>query len=158
MAFLILDLSAHQTPQGSGSPNANFNNFDFAAIKAAGVKGVIFRVIGFRSGSVMIDASFDSGYTKAKAAGLYVGAYHFLSQNFATRQNGINDANLLLQHINGKKLDLGVWADYEPDDNNHLTRNNKSGVTAALQGWCDTIEDAGFYAGIYANPSHIHHI
>lgn len=153
MAFLILDMSAHQTPQGSGSPNANFNNFNFAALKAAGVKGVIFRVIGFRSGSVMIDASFESGYTKAKAAGLYVGAYHFLSQNFKTRQNGVNDANLLLQHIRGKKLDLGVWADYEPDDNNRLTRNNKSGVTAALQGWCDTIEDAGFYAGIYANVS-----
>ena len=33
MAFLILDMSAHQTPQGSGNPNANFNEAELNSIQ-----------------------------------------------------------------------------------------------------------------------------
>lgn len=146
--YKVIDLSAHQTPQGSGDPNASFATKDFTKLKEAGIKGVIFRVIGFRNGQVTPDASFNSGYTKAKAAGLYVGAYHYISQNFKTKQNGINDANLLLSYIRGKDLKMGVWCDVEDES----IVGNKSGVTEALKGWCETISNAGFYAGIYANP------
>lgn len=141
MAFLVVDLG------GSPQDQVNMNR-----LKQAGVKGVILRC---RRQTNQRDSTYEQAYRNAKAAGLYIGAFHFVTNQFGTRQNGINDANAFLNDlkIDGKYpvMKMGVWCDYETYNNN-ITKE-KAKVTKALQGWCDTCEDAGFYAGIYSSVS-----
>lgn len=82
-------------------------NVDFEQVKNAGVEIVIIKAT---EGKTWQDPRFMSYYNDAKAAGLKVGAYHFL------RRNAVEDeANNLLSVIRNLKLECKVIIDAEVD-------------------------------------------
>lgn len=83
------------------------NNIDYAAAKNAGYDFVIIR-IGYNGSK---DIYFDSNYTRAKAAGMKVGAYFYTIK--LTEADAINDANRVLSWLGNKTLEMGVAYDME---------------------------------------------
>lgn len=123
---------------------SEFNgSVDFSTLKNAGVKYAIIRT-GFGSDYPgQQDKRFEENVRKADAAGMPWGAYHYAYAK--TRQGGIDEAKHCLRLLNGRKPLYGVW--YDMEDNSTLGGD----LLGAAQGFCDTMEAAGLYAGVYAS-------
>lgn len=123
---------------------SEFNgSVNFSTLKNAGVKYAIIRT-GFGSDYPgQQDKRFSENVRKADAAGMPWGAYHYAYAK--TRQGGIDEAKHCLRLLNGRKPLYGVW--YDMEDNSTLGGD----LLGAAQGFCDTIEAAGLYAGVYAS-------
>ena len=57
---------------------------DFNRVRCAGIDGVIIRTGFGVENPRQVDRRFEEYYSGAKAAGLYVGAYHYRSKHSAT--------------------------------------------------------------------------
>ena len=116
-----------------------------ADLKAAGVGFVICKT-GFGSDYPgQQDSGFAANVKLLDAAGIPWGAYHF---SYATTRNGgINEAKHMLRLLNGRKPLYGVWFDMEA--NSTLGGD----LPGAAEGFCETMEAAGLYVGVYASTS-----
>ena len=116
-------------------------NFDL--LKQNGVEFVIIRT-GFGSDYPgQQDKNWGANVTACENMGMPYGVYHYgYARN---RQGGINEAKHCLRLLNGRKPLYGVW--YDMEDNSTLGGD----LLGAAQGFCDTIEAAGLYAGVYAS-------
>ena len=140
MDRLVLDISVHQ------------GKVDFNKMKAAGVKGVIIRCgyTGWGSTkSKQKDAKFEENYKKAKEVGLPVGVYWYSCAS--TEAEAIEEANLTLEYIKGKQIDYPVYFDSE--DSHWQRPLSVSELSKVAKAFCETIEKAGYYVGIYASTS-----
>ena len=129
---------------------------DFAAVKKSGVDFVILRIGGryySQEGKMYTDGSFDAFYSQATAAGLKVGAY-FYSQAITTDE-AAEEAEYCIKKLDGKKLDYPIAFDWETIDDDTARTDNVSGatITAMAEKFCDTIEENGYRAMVYANTS-----
>lgn len=118
---------------------------DFNAVRHAGYEFVILKAGGSDDG-FYTDRCFESFYDQALAAGLHVGAYYFVGPEFTSAGDGRADAKRFIQILGNRLFDMPVYVDIEctrPDD--------KDGVTDAAIAFCDTMEAAGYFAGIYAS-------
>ena len=116
-----------------------------ADLKAAGVGFVICKT-GFGSDYPgQQDSGFAANVKLLDAAGIPWGAYHF---SYATTRNGgIQEAKHMLRLLNGRKPLYGVWFDMEA--NSTLGGD----LPGAAEGFCETMEAAGLYVGVYASTS-----
>ena len=116
-----------------------------ADLKAAGVGFVICKT-GFGSDYPgQQDSGFAANIKLLDAAGIPWGAYHF---SYATTRNGgIQEAKHMLRLLGGKKPLYGVWFDMEA--NSTLGGD----LPGAAEGFCETMEAAGLYVGVYASTS-----
>lgn len=116
-----------------------------ADLKAAGVGFVICKT-GFGSDYPgQQDGGFAANVKLLDAAGIPWGAYHF---SYATTRNGgISEAKHMLRLLNGRKPLYGVWFDMEA--NSTLGGD----LPGAAEGFCETMEAAGLYVGVYASTS-----
>ena len=116
-----------------------------ADLKAAGVEFVICKT-GFGSDYPgQQDSGFAANVKLLDAAGIPWGAYHF---SYATTRNGgISEAKHMLRLLNGRKPLYGVWFDMEA--NSTLGGD----LPGAAEGFCETMEAAGLYVGVYASTS-----
>ena len=116
-----------------------------ADLKAAGVEFVICKT-GFGSDYPgQQDSGFAANVKLLEAAGIPWGAYHF---SYATTRNGgIQEAKHMLRLLNGRKPLYGVWFDMEA--NSTLGGD----LPGAAEGFCETMEAAGLYVGVYASTS-----
>ena len=149
--WTVIDISRHNA----------VGNFNWSAIKAAGVMGVILRVGGRGYGSdkqLYDDVAFYQHYTRAKAAGLHIGAYFY---SYAlTEAQAKEEAQLtidLLRSYNAK-LDMPVYIDiedYVEDDytDNQHARAGKAACTKVVDTFCKAIKNAGYYPGVYCNKN-----
>lgn len=116
---------------------------DFTRVRSAGIDGVIIRTgFGIEAPS-QIDRRFEEYYAGAKAAGLYVGAYHYsyaVSPDEAAREAGF-----MLKIIKGKSFELPIYGDFE--EQGKLSVSTCSNMVSAF---CDRLEAAGAWAGIYS--------
>ena len=93
------------------------------------------------------DSCFESFYNDAKARGIPVGAYWYSCAN--TYDKGVAEANYFYDNcLKGKQFEYPVYMDVE---DSHWQVGNKDGVTAAIKGFCETLEAKKFYVGIYAS-------
>ena len=116
-----------------------------ADLKAAGVEFVICKT-GFGSDYPgQQDSGFAANVKLLDAAGIPWGAYHF---SYATTRNGgISEAKHMLRLLNGRKPLYGVWFDMEA--NSTLGGD----LPGAAEGFCETMEAAGLYVGVYASTN-----
>ena len=128
-----IDVSHHQGIINWES--AAKNGIDFAIIKAGGSDKGFYK-----------DSKFEDNYAGAKQAGLHVGAYYYVGKNCTTRYAGISDAQRFIELLKGKQFDFPVYIDLES-----TPTSAKAGATEAVIGFCETLEAAGYYAGIYAS-------
>lgn len=120
---------------------------DWAKVKASGIDFAILRC-SFGRASSQKDAMFETNYKNAKAAGMPVGAYHY---SYATTvEQAKAEAQLCLNTIKGKTFEYPIYFDIEDPSQSSLS---KSTISAIIKAFCKTVEEAGYYVGIYANLS-----
>lgn len=133
-----LDISSYQ------------NGINFDTIKNAGINFLILRAgfTGWGTGiSYNKDKCFEEFYSKAKQRDINVGAYWYSCAN--TKEKGIAEARYMYENcLKGKQFEYPIYIDVE--DMHHQV-NNKRGVTDAIIGFCEYLENLGYYVGIYAS-------
>lgn len=109
--------------------------FDFVIIKAGGSDAGFYR-----------DKKFETNYKKAKEAGLCVGAYYFVGKDCTSYAAGVADAKRFIELLAGKSFEYPVFIDIE-----QTPIVKRQGATNAVIGFCETMETAGYYVGVYAS-------
>ena len=125
-----IDVSAYQ-----GKP-------DWSAVRAAGIEMAIIRAAN-RKGK---DSSFEHNYTGCGLAGIKRGVYRYSYAK--TVDAAVKEAMEVVQILNGRKLEMGVWLDLEWKEQRALGRK---AITAIAKAWIQTIQAAGYVCGIYCN-------
>ncbi len=93
------------------------------------------------------DSSFETFYSEAKAKGIPVGCYWYSCAN--NHEKGVAEANYLYENcLKGKQFEYPIYIDVE---DSHWQVGNKDGVTAAIKGFCETLEAKKYYVGIYGS-------
>ena len=123
---------------------------DFVKVKSAGYSFVFLREgygdeVSYPSQK---DSRFESNYKNAKAAGLHVGAYHYL---YATTVEGAKrEAQGFLKNLSGKSFDMPVALDIEERSQYNLPNST---VEAIVKAFMDVCEQAGYYCLLYSYES-----
>lgn len=118
---------------------------DFSKVKASGIEFVIIKAGGSDNGFYK-DSYFEKNYEKAKAAGLSVGAYYFVGKRFQGAQSGTLDAKRFLDIIKGKEFEFPVFVDVEAPGFQYKEDNTDAAIA-----FCETMEKAGYFCGIYGS-------
>lgn len=141
-ALVGIDVSAHQ------------KEIDWERVKEDGVDFAILRVgyRGYTNGGISMDPYFLQNLDGAKTAGLQVGAYFF--SQAVSEEEARQEAEFLLECLDGAELDLPVYYDWESIEAEART-DGVSGtqVTAFAREFCTLVEQAGYKAGVYFNAS-----
>jgi GH25 family lysozyme M1 (1,4-beta-N-acetylmuramidase) len=120
-------------------------SIDFDKVKASGVEFVIIKAGGSDKG-FYTDSKFKENYAKAVAAKLNVGAYYFAGKNFRGVKSGITDARRFIKILDSLKFEYPVFLDIEAQENRY-----KEEITDAAVAFCEEMEKAGYFVGIYAS-------
>ena len=120
---------------------------DFNKVKAAGYDFVILRA-GYGREINQIDDTFQKNYKNAKAAGLQVGAYWY--SYAVSPADAKKEAQACLQALAGKCFEMPIYFDLE-----EASQLSKGGTYCRqlIDAFCQTIEAAGYYAGVYTSAS-----
>lgn len=118
---------------------------DWTKVKASGKEFAIIKAGGSDNG-FYTDSKFEENYANAKKAGVLVGTYYFVGSGFTSAEDGIADAKRFLNIIKGKQFEYPVFLDLES-----TKPSDKAGATEASIAFCETLENAGYYVGIYAS-------
>lgn len=134
-----IDISYYQT------------GMDLKKVKDSGVKFAILRAgyTGYGNGiSKAKDTEFENFYKNAKANGLGVGAYWF--SRATTYENGKAEAKYMYENcLKGKTFEYPIYIDVE--DTYYQSKAGKTAVTNAIKGFCEYLENKGYYVGIYGS-------
>ena len=127
-------------------------NIDWNKVKNSGVSYVIIRT-GFRGstqGSLVEDNKFRQNIQGATNAGLKVGVY-FFSQAI-NEVEAVEEASMVLSQVKGYKLTYPVFIDVEPSGGraDGLSSGDR---TKVINAFCQTIQNGGLRAGVYANKT-----
>lgn len=95
-----------------------------------------------------VDKMFETYYKEAKELGFPVGCYYYSCAN--NRAGGIAEADYLYRNcLKGKQFEYPIYIDIEDE---HWQMKDKAGVTDAIIGFCSTLENLGYWVGVYSNP------
>lgn len=128
----------------------NYPNWD--TVKGTDVEFAILRIGYTGSASAKSQAKdnrFDYNYENCKRVGMPIGVYYF--SRATSYAEGVKEANAVLGWLKGKSLEYPVYIDVE--DSVYQASAGKTRVTDAICGFCETMEKAGWYTGIYANSN-----
>ncbi|MCM1191813.1 MAG: Ig-like domain-containing protein [Butyrivibrio sp.] len=141
---------------GSGAMGIDVSKWngtiDWNAVKNSGVSYVIIRC-GYRGssqGALIEDPKFQANIKGATAAGLKVGVY-FFTQAIDERE-AVEEASMVLGLIKNYKISYPVFLDVE-SSGGRADSISKETRTAVCKAFCQTIQNAGYTAGIYANKT-----
>ena len=121
---------------------------DFNAVKKSGIDFVIIKA-GYGKYISQKDPFFEQNYSRAKAAGLHVGAYWF---SYAlTPDEAIQEARACAEVIKGKQFDFPIYYDLEndPQSGYYPFTTCKDNCSAMVTSFCTELEQLGYFAGLY---------
>lgn len=130
-----IDVSKHQ------------GTIDWKKVKNDGVEFAIIR-IGYGGSAPVKDEKFEENYKNARANGLDVGVYIYSYADTLT--DAKTEANAVINWLGGRDLELPVYFDIEDKKQSVLGNTLRTNI---VKTFCDMIENAGYWAGIYANKS-----
>lgn len=126
-------------------------NFDFKNAKNQGVEFAIIRAgyTGSSDGvSKAIDEKYERNYKEAKKQGIGVGAYWF--SRATSKAKGEAEAKYMYEKcLKGKQFEYPIYIDVE--DEVYQKKAGKKAVTEAIIGFCEYLENLGYYVGIYGS-------
>ena len=125
---------------------------DWNQVKASGVNYVIIRC-GYRgssAGSLIVDPKYKANIEGATKAGLKVGVY-FFSQAI-DEVEAVQEASMVLDLVKNYKISYPIFLDVEASGG-RADNISKSTRTAVCKAFCQTIQNSGYTAGIYANKT-----
>ena len=127
-------------------------NIDWATVSTTAVDFAMVRV-GRRfadTGTIQEDPMWQTNLTGAKENGLLVGVY-FFSQAI-NPEEALEEANFVLELLDGMTLDLPVVFDWEfMGENDRTAHMDPETLNACAKIFCDTIEAAGYTPMVYFN-------
>lgn len=121
------------------------SGIDYDAVKASGIDSVIIRA-GYGREVHQKDSQFENHYAGAKSAGMNIGVYWYSYADSV--QDAITEAEACLACIAGKQFELPIYFDMEE---NWQTEFGRAKLTTMAIAFCQTIEEAGYRAGVYSN-------
>jgi len=125
-------------------------NIDWQSVKASGKVDFCIIRAGYGKSISQKDAKFEQNYAGAKAQGIPVGAYWY---SYAiTPAEAEAEARTFLQAIAGKQLEMPVYFDIEEKKALATGKNN---VSAIVKAFCNVMEKAGYWCGVYASRAHV---
>lgn len=124
----------------------------FEHLKKNGIEFVMMRSsYGYCDDSSQIDKFFERNYNECKKYNIPCGVYHYSYAR--NKEQAIKEAKYMLKAIDGKQFEYPIAFDIEePMILNHLTRKE---ITDIITGFCETMEDAGYYVSVYSSKSRI---
>lgn len=96
------------------------------------------------------DVKFEANYTGFKSAGIPCGAYWYLKAT--TPDAARREAAACISTLSGKCFEYPIYADIEMSAQFKLGRD---ACTAISEVFCEELEKAGYFAGIYSSKSHL---
>ena len=136
------------------------SDINWNLVKADGIDFAIIRLAGRTWGSGTL---FEDGYSykkvdgvgmylqEARAAGLSIGAYVY--SNAITPNEAVEEASLAIEILDGMALDFPIYIDMEYSGEYPEGRADKLSIeerNEIVRAFCETIEAAGYRAGVYA--------
>ena len=138
--FLSAGFSSHAAVLGIDVSKWN-GGINWGSVAASGVSYTFIKVGSTKSG---IDPAFAANVRSAQACGIKTGVYIY---SYATSvEAAVNEANLVLQWIEGYNINFPVAFDIEDKTQRGLDPNT---VTAMCNAFCDVIASAGYYPIVY---------
>jgi len=141
---------------GSGTMGIDVSKWngkiDWEAVKNSGISYVIIRC-GYRGssqGMLIEDPRFTENIKGATDAGLKVGVYFFTQA--IDEVEAVYEASYVLDKIKNYKISYPVFLDVEASGGRG-DKIDKATRTAVCKAFCQTIQNAGYTAGIYANKT-----
>lgn len=98
-------------------------NINFEEVKNSGIEIVYMKA---SEGSSFVDPYFDQNYTNAKANGLKVGFYHYLTARSV--EEAVEEARFFVATISGKIPDCKLAMDFESFGNLSISEINQIGI------------------------------
>lgn len=100
----------------------------------------------YEAQSHRIDEYFEYNYSEAGKYGLARGVYIYIARH--SMDDPVADANSLLKHLKGRKLEYGIWLDLEDKT---VDVKGKAYIRNLAYTYADIFQKAGYYVGIYCN-------
>ncbi len=133
----------------------DYSKVDFVKMKADGCEYVILR-IGYEASATRantMDTAFLEYYKRARAAGMPLGVYFY--QLGITYEAAVEDAKWVISIIEQYDMYFEYPIYYDVEDRGTLGDNplalNAASMERLCLGWCETLEAAGYFPGIYGN-------
>lgn len=120
------------------------------------VTGQRFVIIRVGYGHFALDRQFVNNVKKCIAKGIPFGVYHYSYALNTVEAKVEADAVLRTIEPYKRQITCGVWFDMEDADGwkaKHGFQRNHATIAPICWTFCKTIEDAGYYAGIYCSES-----
>ena len=125
-----IDVSAYQTYP------------DWVKVVESGIQFAIVRIANSKGE----DLTFEHNYLGCRRTGIAVGVYRYCYA--LSVEEAQAEAQEVLDILEGRKLDMGVWLDLERDVLRALGNDKVKEIANA---WMQVIRDAGYECGIYCN-------
>lgn len=112
---------------------------------------------GYKTGNLIVDPYFDINMTGAADAGLYRGVY-FFTQAVNTVE-AVEEASMVVELLKSYSIQYPVFIDTEGtgSGNGRADALDVETRTKVCEAFCETIENAGYEAGVYASRSWFYH-
>ena len=138
-------------------------SIDWETVAESGVEYAILRAgyRGYAEGEIGVDEYLQYNLEQTELYGIDIGIY-FFSQAM-TEAEARNEALEVLKLVKGYDIKYPIYFDWEPvsDGDARTASISSSELTRCAQAFCQTIESAGYRAGIYFNlelASHYYHL
>lgn len=118
---------------------------DWQQVAQSGRKFAIMKC-QYEAQSHRIDEYFNYNYSEAGKYGIARGVYIYIAR--ASMADPVGDAKSLLKHLNGRKLEYGIWLDLEDKT---VDVKGKAYIRNLAIQYADIFQKAGYYVGIYSN-------
>lgn len=128
-----IDVSHHQS------------TIDWKKVAKSGIKFAIMKC-QYEAASHRIDEQFESNYDGAGKYGIKRGVYIYIARASMADIDG--DVKSLLKHLNGRKLEYGIWLDLEDAS---VATTGKDFIRNMSYRYAKALRNAGYYVGIYCN-------
>lgn len=92
------------------------------------------------------DETFEYNYEMAGKYGIARGVYIFIGTASMADMEG--DAKALLKHLNGRRLEYGIWIDLEAEA---VRLKGRAFIRGLVKIYSKIFQAAGYYVGIYCN-------
>lgn len=131
--LLGIDVSHHQ------------GKIDWSKVAKSGKKFAIMKC-QYEAASHNIDDEFERNYKGCGDNGIARGVYIYIAR--ASMADPEKDAECLLKHLNGRKLEYGIWLDLEDKT---VEAKGKAYIRELAYTYANIFMEAGYYVGIYCN-------
>lgn len=128
-------------------------NIDWGAVASSGISFAIIRA-GYRGSSTGVlveDPYFKKNIAGASKAGIKVGIYFFTQA--VTEAEAVEEASMAMSLASGYRLSYPIFIDTESASNGRANGLSKSARTAIVKAFCQTVQNGGYKAGVYASKS-----